>query len=111
MLKPPETVQLVMEAICVICGIPAISIPNPKNPKERLMSYWEASKKFLSDKDFLQKLIHFDKENIKEDIMKKIRDRYISQTTVFNAKRVEKASSAAKGLCEWILAIDDYEKV
>ena len=43
--------------------------------------------------------------------MKKIRDKYISQTAIFNVKRVEKASSAAKGLCEWILAIDDYEKV
>jgi dynein heavy chain len=30
---------------------------------------------------------------------------------VFNAKRVEKASSAAKGLCEWVLALDEYEKV
>lgn len=94
-----------------MCGIPAISIANPKNPKERLQSYWEASKKFLGDKDFLQRLIHFDKENIKEDIMKRIRDKYISQTAVFNAKRVEKASSAAKGLCEWILALDDFEKV
>jgi dynein heavy chain, axonemal len=36
MLKPPETVRLVMEAVCVLCGVPAISIPNPNNPKERL---------------------------------------------------------------------------
>ena len=53
MLKPPDTVQLVMEAVCVLCGVPAIAIPNPKNPKERIQSYWEASKKFLSEKDFL----------------------------------------------------------
>lgn len=44
------------------------------------MSYWEASKKFLSDKDFLPRLINFDKDNIKEDIMKRIRDKYIAQT-------------------------------
>jgi dynein heavy chain len=43
--------------------------------------------------------------------MQRIRDRYISQTAIFNVKRVEKASSAAKGLCEWILALDDFEKV
>lgn len=43
--------------------------------------------------------------------MQKIRDRYISNTAVFNVKRVEKASSAAKGLCEWILALDEFEKV
>jgi len=111
MLKPPDTVRLVMEAVCVLCGVLAIAIPNPTNPKERIMSYWEASKKFLSEKDFLLRLIHYDKENIKEEVMKRIRDKYISQTTIFNVKRVEKASSAAKGLCEWILALDDYEKV
>jgi dynein heavy chain len=30
---------------------------------------------------------------------------------VFNPKRVEKASSAAKGICEWLLALDEYDKV
>jgi dynein heavy chain len=78
MLKPPETVRLVMEAVCVLCGVPAIAIPNPNNPKERLMSFWEASKKFLSEKDFLQRLIHYDKENIKEDVMRRIREKYIA---------------------------------
>jgi len=43
--------------------------------------------------------------------MAKVRANYISLTEVFNAKRVEKASSAAKGLCEWILALDEYNKI
>lgn len=43
--------------------------------------------------------------------MQKIRDKYIANTAIFNVKRVEKASSAAKGLCEWILALNEYEKV
>ncbi|EGR32330.1 hypothetical protein IMG5_087930 [Ichthyophthirius multifiliis] len=111
MLKPPETVQLVMEAVCVLNGIPPLPIPNPKYPKERIMSYWEASKKFLSDKHFLQILKEYNKDNIDESIMKKVRDKYISQTKLFNPKRVEQASSAAKGLCEWILALSEYEKV
>lgn len=78
MLKPPDTVRLVMEAVCVLCGVPAIPIPNPNNPKERIMSYWEASKKFLSEKDFLLRLIHYDKENISEQVMRRIREKYIS---------------------------------
>ncbi|KAL4429302.1 hypothetical protein ABPG74_002288 [Tetrahymena malaccensis] len=111
MLKPPETVQLVMEAVCVLCKVPPLPVPNPKYPKERIMSYWEASKKFLSDKYFLNTLIQYDKENIDEQVMKKVRDKYISQTKLFNPKRVEQASSAAKGLCEWILALSEFEKV
>lgn len=42
--------------------------------------------------------------------MNKIREKYISNKD-FNPDRVRKASSAAMGLCEWILALDDYEKV
>jgi len=40
-----------------------------------------------------------------------VRDKYISNTQSYNPKRVEKASSAAKGLCEWVLALNEYEKV
>lgn len=100
-----------MESVCVLCGVPAISMPKPENPKERFMDYWEASKKFLADKDFLPKLINYDKNNIKPEIMQKVRTNYISKKDEFNPKRVEKASSAAKGLCEWVLALDEYEKV
>lgn len=66
MLKPPDTVQLVMEAVCVLCGVPAIMIPKPENPKERIASFWEASKKFLAEKDFLLRLIKYDKNNISQ---------------------------------------------
>lgn len=43
--------------------------------------------------------------------MQKVRDNYISQTSEFNVKRVEKASVSAKCVCEWILALDEYEQV
>ena len=110
MQKPPNTIKLVMEAVCVLCKIPPLPIPNPKFPKERIMDYWEAAKFFLKDKDFLLKLRTNDKDNIEPAIMKKVRDNYVSHKD-FNPARVEKASSAAKGMCEWILALDEYEKV
>ena len=100
-----------MESVCVLCGVPAMIIPNPNNPKERIPSFWEASKKFLTEKDFLSKLIKYDKNSINPQIMQRVRDKYISNTQSYNPKRVEKASSAAKGLCEWVLALNEYEKV
>lgn len=78
---------------------------------QKTPSYWEASKKFISEKDFLKQLINFDKDNIPDNVISKIRLSYTSNVTIFNVKRVEKASSAAKGLCEWILALDEYDKV
>ena len=111
MLKPPETVRLVFEALCVLYKLGPIPAPFAKNPKDKIPSYWETSKKLLNEKDFLKNMINFDKNNIDEEAMKKIREKYISRTNDFNPKRVEKASSAAKGICEWILAINEYEKV
>jgi dynein heavy chain len=78
MLKPPNTVRLVMEAVCVLCKVPPLPIQNPKAPKERIMDYWEASKKFLADKNFLTILKTYDKDNIDSHIMKKVRDNYVS---------------------------------
>jgi len=111
MLKPPETVRLVFEALCVLYKLSPIPAPFAKNPKDKIPSYWETSKKLLNEKDFLKNMITFDKKNIDEEAMKKIREKYISRTNDFNPKRVEKASGAAKGICEWILAINEYEKV
>lgn len=65
----------------------------------------------MADKDFLNKLKNYDKDNIEAQIMMKVRNNYISQTKDFNPERVQKASSAARGLCEWIMALDEYEKV
>lgn len=109
--KPPETVKLVMEAVCVLFGVGPMANPFPKDPKDKIPNYWESSKKIMSEKDFLGSLINFDKNNIDEEAMKKIREKYMTRTTEFNPKRVEKASSAAKGICEWILALSEYEKV
>jgi len=55
--------------------------------------------------------MEYDLENISAELMERIRKEYISQTAEFNPKRVAKASSAAKGLCEWVLALNRYEKV
>lgn len=48
MLQPPLTVKLVLESICIMCKIPPEKVPNPKYPKERILDYWEASKKFMN---------------------------------------------------------------
>ena len=68
MQKPPETVQLVMEAVCVLCQVPPLWIQEP-GKKNKIQSYWEASKKFVTEKDFLKQLQNFDKDNIPEHVI------------------------------------------
>ena len=112
MLKPPVTVQLVLEAVCVLLKEPPVKMANPEKPGEKIDSYWEKSKKLLGDyKQFMGRLLSYDIDKIDEALMERVRANYLSRTSEFNPTRVEKASSAAKGLCEWVIALSKYEKV
>lgn len=59
---------------------------------------------------FLQSFKDFDKDNIPHAIMKKIRTEYLPNKD-FKPSVVSKASSAAEGLCKWVIAMDMYDRV
>lgn len=61
MQKPPDTVRMVMEAVCVLKKVQPEIKSDPKNPKEKIVNYWDNAKKMLSEKDFLKSLIEYDK--------------------------------------------------
>lgn len=47
MLKPPNTVRLVMEAICVFLEVPPVKVGRAGMPKDKMYDYWESAKKLL----------------------------------------------------------------
>ncbi|CAB3257079.1 unnamed protein product [Arctia plantaginis] len=110
MKNPPYTVKLVMAAVCVIKGIPPDKIPDPDNPGKKMFDYWGPSKRILGDMSFLESLKNFDKDNIPIPVMQKIRKEYLSNKD-FKPHIVAKASTAAEGLCKWIIAMDMYDAV
>jgi dynein heavy chain len=59
----------------------------------------------MSEKNFLDQLLSFDKENIPENVMTKIRTQFLTDPN-FKPNIVEGASFAAKGLCMWVRALD-----
>uniref|UniRef100_A0A6P7FR39 Dynein heavy chain 7, axonemal-like n=1 Tax=Diabrotica virgifera virgifera TaxID=50390 RepID=A0A6P7FR39_DIAVI len=109
MKNPPEVIKLVMAAVCIIKGIKPDRIPEPGTGR-MIQDYWGPSKRVLGDINFLQTLKDFDKDNIKPDVIAKLRKEYIPHKD-FKPAVVAKASSAAEGLCKWIIAMDMYEKV
>jgi dynein heavy chain len=76
----------------------------------QINDYWGPSKRVLGDMYFLQYLKDFDKDNIPPAIMKKIRTEYLPNKD-FKPSVVAKASSAAEGLCKWVIAMDMYDRV
>ncbi|ALC44807.1 Dhc62B [Drosophila busckii] len=109
MKNPPPVIKLVMAAVCVMKGLQAERIPDPATGK-MINDFWGPSKRLLGDMNFLPGLKEFDKDNIPVEVMKRIRKEFIPNKD-FDPKVVAKASSAAKGLCQWIIAMDMYDDV
>ncbi|KAI9190103.1 hypothetical protein H9P43_001536 [Blastocladiella emersonii ATCC 22665] len=110
MKNPPDGVKLVMEAVCVMKDIKPDKIPDPAGTGKMLVDYWKTSLKMLGDARFLESLKLFDKDNIAPHIMKKIRATYIPNPE-FRPEKVRNASSAAEGLCSWVIAMEAYDRV
>uniref|UniRef100_A0A3P9B038 Dynein axonemal heavy chain 11 n=1 Tax=Maylandia zebra TaxID=106582 RepID=A0A3P9B038_9CICH len=94
--NPPAIVTNVSAAVLVLLA------PQGRIPKDRS---WKASKVVMSKvDDFLQALVNFDKENIPEPTVRCVRDEYLSDPE-FNPDFVKQKSSAAAGLCAWVINI------
>ncbi|XP_015433238.1 PREDICTED: dynein heavy chain 3, axonemal-like [Dufourea novaeangliae] len=109
MKNPPDTVKLVMAAVCVMLDIPPDRPVDPVTGK-KYTDYWGPSKRILGDMNFLQNLKDYDKDNIPPNIMQIIKKTYMSDNN-FKPHIVAKASSAAEGLCKWVRAMVSYDEV
>ena len=63
----------------------------------------------MNDSKFLESLQKYDKDNIKPEVIQKIR-KYTTNPD-FDPVLIEKASKAAKGLCMWCRAMETYDRV
>ncbi|KAG8190244.1 hypothetical protein JTE90_001328 [Oedothorax gibbosus] len=110
MKNPPRGVKLVMEAICIMRGIKPERKPDPKGSGKMIEDYWGPSQKMLGDMKFLETLKSYDKDNIPEPIIKKIRQKYTNNPE-FDPAVIKKVSVACEGLCRWVRAMDVYNRV
>lgn len=108
MMNPPLVVKLVMEAVCVMLSIKPERKPDGSG--KMVDDYWIPSQKLLGDLRFLERLKTYNKDNIPATIMSKIRKTYIPNPD-FDPNVVKQASTACEGLCRWIRAMDQYDKV
>ncbi|XP_055488365.1 LOW QUALITY PROTEIN: dynein axonemal heavy chain 6-like [Leucoraja erinacea] len=92
--KPPDLVMTVMEAICILL--------NAKTD-------WASAKQVLGDSNFLKKLMDYDKDNIKPQILQRLQ-KYMNNPD-FVPDKVEKVSKACKSMCMWVRAMDLYSRV
>ena len=93
--SPAEEIVLVISAVCLLLGT-----------KET----WDDGKKLMNNpNDFINRLKNYDKDNIKESLLKKLK-KYTNDPRFVPAS-IAKKSNAAKSICMWARAIDNYSAV
>ncbi|XP_059095302.1 dynein axonemal heavy chain 3-like [Tigriopus californicus] len=110
MKNPAPIVKFVVEAVCVMKGVPAERKPDPDNQGKLIDDFWVPGQKMMGDIKFLDTLRAYDKDNIPPIIMKRIREKYVNNP-YFDPNLVRKVSTACEGLCKWVRAIEVYDRV
>lgn len=89
--KPPPLVMLVMSAVCLLFA-----------EKE---NDWDTAKKMMGKMDFLESLVYFKVDSVKQKQWDKLKTGYLNNPQ-FNKEDVTKVSSAAATIVVWVIASD-----
>lgn len=99
--SPPDAVVNVCSAVLVLFA------PRGKIPKDRS---WKACRSLMGNVDkFLDNLVNYDKKHIHPDVIKALQP-YIADPE-FNPEKILAKSSAAAGLCSWVININKFYEV
>ncbi|XP_043498185.1 dynein axonemal heavy chain 7-like isoform X3 [Polistes fuscatus] len=107
MKHPPYGVKLIVESVCVLREIKPDRIQTKEGVTE---DYWRAALRMLSDTKFLDSLLNFDKDNIPQKVIENIRKNYLT-IPEFDPEKMKKVSTACEGLCRWVIAMSEYDKI
>ncbi|KAM9852522.1 dynein axonemal heavy chain 11 [Aulostomus maculatus] len=100
--NPPAAVINVAAAVMVLLA------PRGRVPKDRS---WKAARAFMGKvDDFLQALVSYDKEHIHESCLNVVKQEYLRKPE-FRPDLVRTKSTAAAGLCAWIINIVRYYEI
>jgi dynein heavy chain len=107
--KPPPRLMIVLEALCIILGRAPkrTRVQQPGKPGlETVEAYWPVARELLAQVNFVQTLLSFDKDEMDEKTVQKLRP-YIENPT-FQPGHVGRISVACKSICIWVRAMYSY---
>lgn len=91
--NPSPEIKLVLSAVMIILK---------KKPE------WDEARKVLGEVGFLRNLQTFDAEEIKDQVLDKVAK--YTRKEKFDPQILEKKSNAARGLCMWVIAMENYAR-
>ena len=110
--SPPEKVKLTLEAICIMLGLRPKMVADPNDwEAEKVADYWGLSQHLLGEsKSLFISLETYDKDNMDDEIVKKIKNDYLSLAD-FAPEAVKAASVMCYGMCCWVHAVITYHDI
>jgi len=87
---PSPSVQLVISAVLILLG--------------EKKTDWDNAKLVMTDTDFLNKLVKYEKTKIPEKTLQLLRQ--LTSKPEFDPEKVAMSSQACKGICQWCIAMD-----
>ncbi|CAD7946598.1 unnamed protein product [Amoebophrya sp. A25] len=110
MKSPPPGVILTTQALCIMFDVAPMKIKDPAGGNKKVDDFWEPGKKKLyGDTNLLKRMIEYDKDNIPEATIAKVKP--FEADPNFDPEAVKKSSVAAAGMCKWVRAMIVYERV
>lgn len=107
MKVPTAGVLLTIEALCIMMEVTPRKVGQVGR---KTLDYWEPAKKhLLSDTKFMQRLEKYDKDNIPDEVIAKVRP-FVTNPD-FSPSKIANASKAAEGFCKWVIAMECYDRV
>lgn len=109
---PPNSIKLIMEAICMLKNIKPDKIPDPNG--KTVDDYWGPAKRIMGEPKFVAELTEFEKDDINMKTMKLIRDRYLSNAEIdpeTSKQSMGAGDAVAKCLFRWLVSIEAYDKI
>ena len=101
-------VRLIAEVLCHMFYLKPNKIKDPNDPSKKLNDYWSTAKSsLLTGTDFLQRLFDYDKDNMPNSLIKKVKP-YLAKPE-FEPKAMQRSSTAGYGISVWVRAIIQYD--
>ena len=131
--KPPTGVVLAMHAVLTMLEIKCVKGKDPNDPTKKIDDWWTPAQGVLGQgiggKPLIDVLKSYDKDNIPQKVIDVIRAKFTTGGRLpggpgtfypyatadydlqFSPAMIAKSSSAAEGLCKWVIAMESYDRV
>ena len=109
MKKPSAAIKMTMAAVAILMGV--AKDKKVKDGDPRIDPYWgPASKELLGDAQFLKRLVSYDRDNMKPELVT-LAETFTTDPDFEPAVVAKKGSQAAAGLAKWVHAMVKYDRI